>query len=1017
MADLQTNLNVPPFYDDYDEDKQYYRILFRPGTAVQARELTQLQTMLQKQISRFGDSVYKDGTIVEGCTFSQYPNIDQVKFKDSNSSTMDFGLLTVNYSDDVANTTYDIGKSYVLVSNTTGLRALVFRAYQGAESAVNSGSLETNRAYVFYLNSGNNAGIEVKKFSTSSEQIDVYNETQSHVGPLVPSKRIGSIYTLTSNSTVNALGVGYGIHVGAGVIYQKGFFLKTLPTNIVIKENSSNAAGIKVGFNTAEYIIKPAADESLYDNSTGSTNYSAPGAYRLKLVPSPIHYDSTNTQITIPDSFLTILDFEGGTGRPVISKEYDLVLSKIGKSMSDRTFESSGNFAVRPFQIDVSAHESNTQSFYYNVSPGIAYVDGQRIEYQSPKKIEVARAVTTTSANNNAITLNMGNYIKVRNLAGTLNIDGLQEIQFLSANQAILSNNQGASSIVGGAVAVGNANIRAITYIPGSGMKGTANATYQVYFYNVRMNPGASFASNAKSIYVASGSYGPVFGDIVANTADGKIEVFGQDNRTFVYPLGVPGVRRLTTNTGVNSTQVVYRQTIQADLVPGAAGTGGVPPGIGTSSATFTMPSPDLSYFGGSAALSETNKNYVNVTLASNAFSANIASDVTIQSNTGGFTVIQSSAVQIGNPSFNYLPVGTGVLISNTTGSPTYHTVVSYPNINQVRLVGESTAGGTSIFAKKFLKAGTQFDIALGAADITPAVNRQSVTASFKTFFPDSNGYKVLLQMPITRNTAQPTPKVVRKNTFVKIDCSTAGTTGPWALGWPDVYKVANVHVGATYSTTNTDRSGWFELDTGQQDNMYNIAKLRLKPQYAGSLTSASRLLVKMNHLTPNATSTAALFFSEDSYPIDDANTANTSAIATAEIPLYTTDKGLIYDLRNSIDVRPYVANTAVLATTDTAATVNPSANSSTFFTAISGVGAVSLTGPVSIEPDSNMNYNIEYYLPRRDLVFVNGDGSLSVKKGEPAADPKLPAINKTGLKIAEIYVPPYPSLTFKEAE
>ena len=59
MPQLTTNFNVDPYYDDYNEDKKYTRILFKPGVAVQARELTQMQTMLQTQISRFGDNIYK----------------------------------------------------------------------------------------------------------------------------------------------------------------------------------------------------------------------------------------------------------------------------------------------------------------------------------------------------------------------------------------------------------------------------------------------------------------------------------------------------------------------------------------------------------------------------------------------------------------------------------------------------------------------------------------------------------------------------------------------------------------------------------------------------------------------------------------------------------------------------------------------------------------------------------------------------------------------------------------------
>ena len=53
--------NTSPYFDDFDENKQFYRILFRPGYPVQARELTQLQTALQKQIARFGNHVFAHG--------------------------------------------------------------------------------------------------------------------------------------------------------------------------------------------------------------------------------------------------------------------------------------------------------------------------------------------------------------------------------------------------------------------------------------------------------------------------------------------------------------------------------------------------------------------------------------------------------------------------------------------------------------------------------------------------------------------------------------------------------------------------------------------------------------------------------------------------------------------------------------------------------------------------------------------------------------------------------------------
>ena len=58
-----TDLNVAPYYDDFDEDDLFSRVLFRP-IAIQARELTTLQSILQSQIERHGKHMFKEGTMV-----------------------------------------------------------------------------------------------------------------------------------------------------------------------------------------------------------------------------------------------------------------------------------------------------------------------------------------------------------------------------------------------------------------------------------------------------------------------------------------------------------------------------------------------------------------------------------------------------------------------------------------------------------------------------------------------------------------------------------------------------------------------------------------------------------------------------------------------------------------------------------------------------------------------------------------------------------------------------------------
>ena len=63
---LTTNFNVDPYYDDFDENKNFHRVLYKPGYAVQSRELTQLQTILQDQIKKFGNHMSKSGSVVTG---------------------------------------------------------------------------------------------------------------------------------------------------------------------------------------------------------------------------------------------------------------------------------------------------------------------------------------------------------------------------------------------------------------------------------------------------------------------------------------------------------------------------------------------------------------------------------------------------------------------------------------------------------------------------------------------------------------------------------------------------------------------------------------------------------------------------------------------------------------------------------------------------------------------------------------------------------------------------------------
>ena len=65
----KTNLNINPYFDDFDKNDNYYKVLFKPGTTVQSRELTTLQSILQNQIEKFGTAFYtNDGVVIPGAS-------------------------------------------------------------------------------------------------------------------------------------------------------------------------------------------------------------------------------------------------------------------------------------------------------------------------------------------------------------------------------------------------------------------------------------------------------------------------------------------------------------------------------------------------------------------------------------------------------------------------------------------------------------------------------------------------------------------------------------------------------------------------------------------------------------------------------------------------------------------------------------------------------------------------------------------------------------------------------------
>jgi len=150
---LQINLDTPPYFDDFSPSKDYYKILFKPAVAVQARELNQLQTMLQNQIEQFGDNIYVSGTIIQGCNFIFYDNYPYIKINDNDVNGNNISVAEF------------VGLNVVDSSN---LVALIVDSEAGFQSQ----DPNLNTLYLKYINSGISG---TNTAYTTAETLTVYN--------------------------------------------------------------------------------------------------------------------------------------------------------------------------------------------------------------------------------------------------------------------------------------------------------------------------------------------------------------------------------------------------------------------------------------------------------------------------------------------------------------------------------------------------------------------------------------------------------------------------------------------------------------------------------------------------------------------------------------------------------------------------------------------------------------------------------------------------------------------------
>lgn len=376
MAEI-TQLKSSPYFDDYDpEVRDFLRILFRPGRAVQARELNQLQSILQMQVERFANHIFKDGSIIYG-----------------GGTTID--TLSARYlkvEDYVPSTTTEfqpsqfVGKK--LKGVTSGAVALVTTYAERDGSDPKTLIIKELNGYTFQ----NGEELQVVVQDSGGNYIADTAYT-SNVAKLISSGAYGKASTVS---------------IADSIFYTKGIFV-ICPSQTVPLDKYSNVPDKKAGLVSSVQIVTENEDSTLLDNATGTYNYSAPGASRLKIILTLTSKDLNYTPSSSED-FIEILEVREGKLYKQISRP---TYNELMRMLARRTFNESGNYTVRPFLLNLEDHPTDDTKLRAYLSPGLAYINGFEFETIATQYVDINKARDTASANNYGVSIYYDSYFLV----------------------------------------------------------------------------------------------------------------------------------------------------------------------------------------------------------------------------------------------------------------------------------------------------------------------------------------------------------------------------------------------------------------------------------------------------------------------------------------------------------------------------------------------------------------------------------------------------------------------------
>ena len=574
----KTNLNAAPYFDDFNAENNYQRILFRPGFAIQARELTQLQSALQHQIEAHGSHIFREGAVVvpgQGTTQRYY----SLKL----ASTFDSAQVDPSQY-------YDEDSPVTITGVTTGVVAKVI----GFKAATTT---EQPLLYLSYITSGTDFVTNVFADGENlTANTAITHSTATFAADVASITTYTSQYSAAANSSKTELAsaegpaarTGLAYIIESGIYYIRGFFVNNLAETLVVNSYDETFTGT-VGFKVTESIITPELEDGLLDNSTGSSNYAAKGAHRLNVsVGLTVITTTTDTA-----DFISLVNFKNGK---TSSSGRTTPYAALANEFARRTKDESGNYTVRPFEyvanesVDVSVGRENLQGkytvgattddgnvassdyFVVTVSPGKAYINGFEIEKTQTTIKDVLKARDFNSVNAAVSTFDVGNFALITNVYGTPDISQItgeatafKTVEFYDA----VNTTRGSAN--GNLIGVGRA--RGIEFDSGTAGSSATNTSslYKLYLFDIRPFTKLTLSGTPSPVLIDSHANGGVLITGVTSGATGLVYADG------------------TSGTSVNLTSVVGTFVAGEELKASdsAEGDGGTIENVGNTDLTI----------------------------------------------------------------------------------------------------------------------------------------------------------------------------------------------------------------------------------------------------------------------------------------------------------------------------------------------------------------------------------------------------------------------------------------------